>query len=136
MSFTILLSFSNIDNQNKKTNTISQHLYISPAMQVSIWPVVIIPRLNSEPIHFSFKTLPQGKFFLTKSCLRDINLKETLWFFDKICSQMLNNFTAFSTVLYNFHVALFSLIKLMIYFHHFTVKIFLLSDCSFTSKVT
>ena len=31
--------------------------------------------------------------------------------FDKICSQMLNNFTAFSTVLYNFHVALFSLIN-------------------------
>ena len=45
----------------------SQHLYISPATQVSIWPVVIIPRLNSGPIHFSFKTLPQGKIFLTKS---------------------------------------------------------------------
>ena len=89
----------------------SQQLYISPAMQVSIWPIVIIARLNSGPIHFSFKTLPQGKILLTKSLPQDTNLKETLWFFDKICSQMLNNFTAFSTVLYNFHVALFSLIN-------------------------
>ena len=31
--------------------------------------------------------------------------------FDKICSQMLNNVTAFSTVFYNFDVALFSLIN-------------------------
>ena len=111
MSFTILLSFSNIDNQNKKTNTISQHLYISPAMQVSIWPVVIIPRPNSGAIHFSFKTLPQGKILLTKSLPHGHKLKGDLWFFDKICSQMLNNFTAFSTVLYNFHVALFYLIN-------------------------
>ena len=91
----------------------SQHLYISPAMQVSIWPVVIILRLNSGPIHFSFKTQPQGKFFWQNPCHRDINLKETLWFFDKICGQMLNNFTALIIVLFyiNFHVAMFYFIN-------------------------
>ena len=112
MSFTILLTFSNIDNHNKKTNTMSQHLYISPSMKVSIWPVVIIPRLNSGANTFFIQHPTAGeKFFRQNPCPKDINLKETLWFFDKICSQMLNNFTAFSTVSYNFHVALFSLIN-------------------------
>ena len=38
-------------------------------------------------------------------------MKETFLDFDKICGQMLNNFTAFSTVFYNFHVAPFSFIN-------------------------
>ena len=72
-------------------------------------------------------------FSLLLNCYHKKTYKcRALWFFDKICSQMLNNFIAFSTVLYNFHVALFYLINDLL--HHFTVKIFLLSDCSF--KIT
>ena len=90
----------------------SQHLYISPAMQVSFWPVVIIPQAELWANKFFIQNPTSGKkFFWQNPCPRDINLKENLWFFDKICSQMLNNFTAFDTVFYNFHAALFSLIN-------------------------
>ena len=43
-------------------------------------------------------------------------------FFDKICSQMLNNFIAFNTVFYNFHVALFSLTPVKMTFLLFQQK--------------
>ena len=111
-----------------------QHLYISPVMQVSIWPVVIIPQSELWAIKFPFKTLSQGKILLTKSLMQGHKFEANFEAFEKICAQMLNNFTAFSTVFYNFHAAL--LFLLMIYFHSFYSKISLLNDfVHFTSSI-
>ena len=111
-----------------------QHLYISPVMQVSIWPVVIIPQSELWAIKFPFKTLPQGKILLTKSLMQRHKFEANFEAFEKVCVQMLNNFTAFSTVFYNFHAAL--LFLLMIYFYSFYSKISLLNDfVHFTSSI-
>ena len=80
-------------------------------MQVSIWPAVIIPHAELMVINFSFKTLPQWKIFLTKSLAKGHKFEGNFVAFDKIGGQMLNNFTAFSIVFYNSHVAVFSLIN-------------------------
>ena len=111
MSFTILLSFSNIDNNNKK---LIQYSNICTSVQQCRYQFGLLssfPRLNSGPINFSFKTLPRGKILLTKSLAQGRKFDAKFVAFDKICGQMLNNFTAFSTVFHNFHAALFSLIK-------------------------
>ena len=57
----------------------SQHLYISPAMQVSIWPVVIIPHAELWANKSFIQNPTSGeKFFLVKSLPQGHNLKETL----------------------------------------------------------
>ena len=85
-----------------------QHLYISPAMRPSIWPVVIIPRPNSGPLKFFIqKPYLTGKILSTKSLLQGHKFEANFKAFDKICGQMLKNFIAFGTVFHNFHVALF-----------------------------
>ena len=84
-----------------------QHLYISPAMQVSIWPVVIIPQAELWAIKFFIQNPTSGKILLTKPLPQGHKFEANFKVFDKICGQMLDNFTAFSNVFYNFHVALF-----------------------------
>ena len=96
-----------------------QYLYISPAMQVSILPVVIIPQAELWANKLFIQNPTSGnKILLTKFLPQGHKFKGDFVAFkgnfvasDKICDQMLNNFTAFSTAFYNFHIVLFSLIN-------------------------
>ena len=67
---------------------------------------VLLRRVYNTTFGLCESTYVSVNFKPYLTCPSDINLKEPLWFFDKICSQMLNNFSAFSTVFYNFYVAL------------------------------
>ena len=79
-----MIIICNIDNKNKKLTQCSK----------------VCTSVQQCRYQFGLKTLPQGQ-----------DIKGNFVACDKICGQMLNNFTTFRTVFYNFYVALFSVIN-------------------------